>query len=330
MLTRKSSRSPAAAGNGLSEALAGYVAPKRLDRRSFLKRSGIAAGAGAIGANLPFAMVRPAEAATAAAGDGAIEVRRSVCTHCSVGCAIDAEVKNGVWVGQEPVFDSPINLGAHCAKGASVREHGHGEHRLRTPMKLVGGKWERISWETAIGEVGDKLLSIRENFGPDATYWIGSSKHSNEQSYLFRKFVSMFGTNNMDHQARICHTTTDPVAAALTQLSTLVQNDQAAADALQNSFVVQLSAKKIGLVADGVTYGPVEILADHMTRRDTYGAILVDAGRYQFSNQGQPMTGWFLTIVPQTFPSRDAANQWCTDHNLGANDCFGRTFQPLA
>ena len=125
-------------------------------------------------------------------------------------------------------------------------------------------------------------------------------------------------------------TTTDPVAAALTQLSTLVQNDQAAADALQNSFVVQLSAKKIGLVADGVTYGPVEILADHMTRRDTYGAILVDAGRYQFSNQGQPMTGWFLTIVPQTFPSRDAANQWCTDHNLGANDCFGRTFQPLA
>ena len=78
MLTRKSSRSPAAAGNGLSEALAGYVAPKRLDRRSFLKRSGIAAGAGAIGANLPFAMVRPAEAATAAAGDGAIEVRRSV------------------------------------------------------------------------------------------------------------------------------------------------------------------------------------------------------------------------------------------------------------
>ncbi|MCB0954972.1 MAG: hypothetical protein KDB06_04440 [Ilumatobacter sp.] len=125
-------------------------------------------------------------------------------------------------------------------------------------------------------------------------------------------------------------TTTDPVAAALTQLSTLVQNDQPTADSLQNSFVVQLSAKKIGLVVDGVTYGPVEILADHMTRRDAYGAILVDAGRYQFSNQGQPMTGWFLTIVPQTFPTRDAANQWCTDHGLGSNDCFGRTFQPLA
>ena len=97
-----------------------------------------------------------------------------------------------------------------------------------------------------------------------------------------------------------------------------MQNDQPTADSLQNSFVVQLSAKKIGLVVDGVTYGPVEILADHMTRRDAYGAILVDAGRYQFSNQGQPMTGWFLTIVPQTFPTRDAANQWCTDHGLGS------------
>jgi anaerobic selenocysteine-containing dehydrogenase len=50
---------------------------------------------------------------------------------------LDAVVENGVWVRQEPVFDSPINLGAHCAKGAALREHGHGEYRLRYPMKLV-------------------------------------------------------------------------------------------------------------------------------------------------------------------------------------------------
>ncbi|KAI5913079.1 molybdopterin-dependent oxidoreductase [Azoarcus sp. PA01] len=146
------------------------------------------------------------QAATATAGDEV--VRRTVCTHCSVGCAIDAVVRNGVWVRQEPVFDSPINLGAHCAKGASVREHGHGEHRLKYPMKLVDGKYQKISWDQAINEVGDRLLKIREESGPDAVYWIGSSKHSNEQAYLMRKFVSFFGTNNMDHQARICHSTT--------------------------------------------------------------------------------------------------------------------------
>ena len=81
-------------------------------------------------------LVRKAQAADAPrpAGDaGKIEVKRTVCAHCSVGCAIDAVVENGVWVRQEPVFDSPINLGAHCAKGAALREHGHGEYRLQVP-----------------------------------------------------------------------------------------------------------------------------------------------------------------------------------------------------
>ena len=75
-------------------------------------------------------------------------------------------------------------------------------------MKLVGGKYQRISWEQAINEVGDKLLAIRKESNPDSVFWVGSSKHNNEQSYLMRKFVSMFGTNNCDHQARICHSTT--------------------------------------------------------------------------------------------------------------------------
>ncbi len=79
-----------------------------------------------------------------ASGESKIEVKRTVCGHCSVGCAVDAVVENGVWVRQEPVFDSPINLGAHCAKGAALREHGHGEFRLKYPMKLVNGKYQRI------------------------------------------------------------------------------------------------------------------------------------------------------------------------------------------
>jgi formate dehydrogenase major subunit len=186
--------------------------PGTFDRRTFLKRSGLAAGVGAFASQLPYGTMGKAQAADDKA-DIKREVHRTVCTHCSVGCAIDAVVDNGVWTRQEPVFDSPINLGAHCAKGASIREHGMHEdsHRLKTPMKLVGGKWQRMSWADAINEVGDRLLAIRndkEKGGQDAIFWIGSSKHSNEQSYLLRKFVSYFGTNNMDHQARICHSTT--------------------------------------------------------------------------------------------------------------------------
>jgi formate dehydrogenase major subunit len=179
-----------------------------LDRRAFLKRSGVGLGAGAFASQLPLGFVTKADAASPSEGSGKAEIKRTVCTHCSVGCAIDAIVENGVWTRQEPVFDSPINLGAHCAKGAAIREHGHGEHRLKYPMKLVNGKYVRISWEQAMNEVGDKLLALRKDSGPDSVFWVGSSKHNNEQAYMFRKFVSMFGSNNCDHQARICHSTT--------------------------------------------------------------------------------------------------------------------------
>jgi formate dehydrogenase major subunit len=182
-----------------------------VDRRAFLKRSGMVAGAGAFASQLPFSMMQKANAAATGpmvAADGKMEIKRTVCTHCSVGCAVDAVVQNGVWVRQEPVFDSPLNLGAHCAKGASVREHGHGEHRLKYPMKLVNGKYQKISWDQAMSELTEKFLALRKSSGPDSVYWVGSSKHNNEQAYLMRKFVSMFGTNNTDHQARICHSTT--------------------------------------------------------------------------------------------------------------------------
>ena len=209
LLTRKTTAAAVpSAQTRLTRPLSGMLG-RTVDRRTFLKRSGITVGAGAVGSQLPFSIVGEAPAAAGATAPQ-VEVKRTVCTHCSVGCAIDAVVQDGVWVRQEPVFDSPINLGAHCAKGASIREHGmmHDSHRLKYPMKLVNGKWQRISWDVALNEVAQKLAAIKKESGADATFWIGSSKHNNEQAYLLRKFVSMFGTNNMDHQARICHTTT--------------------------------------------------------------------------------------------------------------------------
>jgi formate dehydrogenase major subunit len=182
-----------------------------MNRRGFLMRAGVAAGAGVLARHLPLNVIEPAQAADprpAAAGQAAVEVKHTVCTHCSVGCSVEAVVQNGVWIRQDTAFDSPINMGAHCAKGASVREHGHGEHRLRYPMKLVNGKYQRISWDQAINEIGDRLLQLRQQAGQDSIMMIGGSKHSNEQSYLMRKFISMWGSNNCDHQARICHSTT--------------------------------------------------------------------------------------------------------------------------
>jgi len=178
-----------------------------LDRRAFLRRSGlIAAGTAALGA-LPLAGVRPAQASPLARGAD-VSMRKSVCTFCSVGCTVAAEVANGVWLSQEPAFESPFNRGSHCAKGAAAREVVHGDRRLKYPLKLLDGHWMRVSWDTALDEIGQKLTAIRDRSGPDSVYWLGSAKFSNEGAYLYRKLATLWGTNNVDHCARICHSTT--------------------------------------------------------------------------------------------------------------------------
>ena len=247
--------------HGLSQAV------PTMDRRAFLRRSGLGVGAGLAVSQLTLVKKSTAaEGAKSIDGSGTVVVRRTVCTHCSVGCASDAVVENGVWVRQEPVFDSPINLGAHCAKGASLREHGHGEYRLRYPMKLVNGKYQRISWDEALNEISAKMLELRKQSGPDSLYVIGSSKHSNEQAYLLRKWMSFWGSNNCDHQARICHSTTVAGVAntwgygAMTNSYNDMQNSKCAfyigsnaAEAHPVSMLHMLHAKETGtkmIVAD--------------------------------------------------------------------------------
>jgi formate dehydrogenase major subunit len=179
-----------------------------LDRRSFLHRSGLTAGGLAALGTLSVGALRNAEAGPPPPPGATVFRRKNVCTHCSVGCTVIAEVVNGVWTGQEPGWDSPINRGSHCCKGAAVRDDVLSERRMRFPMKLVNGAWNRISWDQAIEEIGDKLLEIRAKSGPDSVYWLGSAKFTNEAAYLNRKLAAFWGTNNSDHQARICHSTT--------------------------------------------------------------------------------------------------------------------------
>ncbi|RUM95836.1 formate dehydrogenase [Pseudaminobacter arsenicus] len=205
MLTKRKSGQ---AGRTRLQTLMGAVSSVPLDRRTFLRRSGLAVGGMAAVGAFHLGTIKKAEAISPPQPGVPIELRKSICTHCAVGCTVTAEVQNGVWTGQEPSWDSPINRGSHCAKGASVRELVHSDRRLKYPMKLVSGQWERISWDDAINGIGDKLREIREKSGPDSVYWMGSAKFSNEGTYLFRKLAAFWGTNNQDHQARICHSTT--------------------------------------------------------------------------------------------------------------------------
>jgi serine/threonine-protein kinase len=123
----------------------------------------------------------------------------------------------------------------------------------------------------------------------------------------------------------------DPTQAASDQLQLLITQDRPTADTLVGNWVVQLSAKRVGLQADGIVYGPIEIAADHTTLRNTYGAILIDAGAFQFQSDGSPMIGWYLTMVPEIFGASADAARWCADRSLAANVCLARLFpQPNA
>lgn len=130
-------------------------------------------------------------------------------------------------------------------------------------MKLEGGKWRRIPWNEAINEIGEKLLKIRSESGPDSVFLCGSSKASNEQSYLQRKFWAFWGSNNCDHQARICHSTTVAGVASTYGYG-----------AMTNSFNDIANAKSIFLFGGNPAEAhPVAML--HILRAKEAGAKLI-------------------------------------------------------
>lgn len=178
---------------------------KTQSRRTFMKMSalaGVAGLSGALGNDTKDILKQANKQELKEAYPGSVKIK-TICTHCSVGCGIIAEVKDGVWVRQEVAQDHPISQGGHCCKGADMIDRARSETRLRYPIEKVNGKWERTSWDVAMDKIATQLGEIREKNGPDSVMFIGSAKVSNEQSYYIRKFAAFFGTNNIDHQARI-------------------------------------------------------------------------------------------------------------------------------
>ena len=172
----------------------------KLSRRSFLKMAALSSLATPL-------LARSEDLRTASEGElkeafaGSKRVK-SVCTACSVGCGIIAEVQNGVWVRQEIAQDHPVSSGGHCCKGSDMIDMVRSHIRLKYPMKKEKGKWVRLSYEQALNEIGEKLAGYRKE-NPESVMFLGSAKMSNEQAYYMRKFAAFFGTNNIDHQARI-------------------------------------------------------------------------------------------------------------------------------
>jgi formate dehydrogenase alpha subunit len=135
---------------------------------------------------------------------------RTTCVYCGVGCQIDLNVNGGNEIVRvtSPVGVVPNN-GNLCVKGRFGMEFVNSDKRLTTPLIKRDGTFQRATWDEAITLVAGRLSEIKSEFGADSIGGLSSAKCTNEENYVFQKFVrAAVGTNNVDHCARLCHAST--------------------------------------------------------------------------------------------------------------------------
>jgi formate dehydrogenase major subunit len=134
---------------------------------------------------------------------------KTICPYCGVGCGI--QVQRGQGPGDmrfSPWGDAPVNEGKICIKGGAATQVVNHEDRLTDPLIKEDGEFREASWEEAYDLIVSELERIREEHGPDAMGFYGSSKTMNEENYLLQKLARRYGTNNVDNCTRMCHAST--------------------------------------------------------------------------------------------------------------------------
>ena len=142
------------------------------------------------------------------------KVVRTTCPYCGVGCQMNLHVKENTIYAVEAPFDAAPNYGMLCVKGRFGTDYVRHPRRVKTPLMRANrheGRsalpvWRQVTWEEALDFVADELVRIVQTHGGNALATYASAKATNEDTYVFQKFVrTLLGTNNIDHCARLCH-----------------------------------------------------------------------------------------------------------------------------
>ncbi len=133
----------------------------------------------------------------------------TICPYCGVGCTIDLYVKNNKIIHVMGNEEGVENNGSLCVKGRFGCDYVNSEERLSTPLIKVNGEFEEISWDEAIKKAATKFVELKNKYGKGSLAGLASAKCTNEDNFIFQKFVrTCFGNNNVDHCARLCHAPT--------------------------------------------------------------------------------------------------------------------------
>ena len=139
---------------------------------------------------------------------------RTTCPYCGVGCQLNLNIKDDYIYAVEAPFDAAPNYGMLCVKGRFGTDYVKHPGRVKTPLiranrqegRSAAPIWREATWDEALDFVADELVRIVNAQGGDAIATYASAKATNEDTYIFQKFVrSLLHTNNIDHCARLCH-----------------------------------------------------------------------------------------------------------------------------
>ncbi|MDO6479668.1 formate dehydrogenase subunit alpha [Shimia thalassica] len=169
------------------------------------------------GALMPAAVVDDNQVGDMADFDSETE---SVCPFCGVGCKVSLKVKDGKVKYVEGI-NGPANEGRLCVKGRFGFDYIHHPHRLTKPLIRredapakglnvdpgdLSTHFREASWEEAMDMAAKGLVKLRDEHGGPSVAGFGSAKCTNEEAYLFQKFIRQgFKHNNVDHCTRLCH-----------------------------------------------------------------------------------------------------------------------------
>lgn len=141
--------------------------------------------------------------ATARLGD--TQVTKTVCTYCGVGCSFDVWTRGREILKIQPQDAGPANAISTCVKGKFGWDYVNATDRLTTPLVRDGDHFREAGWDEALDLVARRLQEIVTEHGSDAAAVIGSSKATNEESYLTQKLArQVLGTHNTDNCSRYC------------------------------------------------------------------------------------------------------------------------------
>ena len=133
-----------------------------------------------------------------------LDVVKTTCTYCSVGCTLSLNTKNGSVVRITSDDDIGINNGNLCSKGRFGFQFIHSKDRVLEPLVKENGKLVPTSWENALKIIATRFTEIKQQHGADSIGGLGSEKCTNEENYLFQKFFRVaIGSNSIDNSTNI-------------------------------------------------------------------------------------------------------------------------------